>query len=280
LAALVGSERLGHLSVVPGVLDRIIAELRRINVAPRGVRTVGVMADLVPRHQIAEMTSLVQAPYANTFGSTETGMPPASKGLIPIGVVPESLSKQQSSLCEIRLVDTEDNPVPDGEPGEMTLRSPTLFSGYWSAEETNAIEFRGGWFHMGDVFVRNPDGTLDFVDRRKYMIKSGGENIYPAEIERAILEMEGVGDVVVVRRADARWGEVPVALVVRQQKALTREAIIAGCRGKIAGYKIPKDVIFVEDADLPRSTSGKIKRHELERQLDRLRNAAEVGAGT
>ena len=74
--------------------------------------------------------------------------------------------------------------MPDGTPGELAFRGPTLLSGYWNAPETNAHDFRGGWFDMGDPFVRNPEGKLDFVDRVKYMIKSGGENIYPAEVDR------------------------------------------------------------------------------------------------
>src|SRR5947207_8825042 len=132
-------------------------------------------------------TALLQAPYANTFGSTETGLPPASAGLLPVGQIPESLAKTVNALCEIRLVDAEDRDVADGEAGELAIRGPTLFSGYWNAPEATAHDFRGGWFHMGDAFRRNPDGTLGFVDRVKYLIKSGGENIYPAEIERVLL---------------------------------------------------------------------------------------------
>jgi acyl-CoA synthetase (AMP-forming)/AMP-acid ligase II len=233
----------------------------------KGIKVVGVMADLVPRQQIAELTLMMGAPFANTFGSTETGPVPASKGLIDIGVVPERLSKVQSSLCELRLVDENDHDVPDGEPGEALVRGPSLFSGYWGAHEINAEVFRGGWFHMGDVFRRNPDATLDFVDRRKYLIKSGGENIYPAEIERVLLASPQIETAVVVRRPDAQWGEVPVAFVVPRGDPLTAEDVVKLCRGQIAGYKVPKDVRFIADEDIPRSTSGKVKRHELEDRL-------------
>ncbi len=267
LVAAIARTRIGHLTVVPGVVDRLLAELTRTKARAAGIRVVGVMADLVPPAQIAELTARLDAPYGNTFGSTETGMPPASRALIPPGVAPTNLAKQQSSFCELRLVDPDDREVPDGTPGEMTLRGPTLFSGYFAADAANAEAFRSGWFHMGDVFVRHPDGTLDFVDRRKYLIKSGGENIYPAEIERAILALPGVADAAVVRRADARWGEVPVAFVVRADPTLDEAAVLAACRGRIAGYKLPKAVIFVEDAELPRSTSGKIQRHLLEQRL-------------
>ncbi len=264
LVNAVARETIGNLTVVPGVVGQLIEELRRADVRPRGVKTVGVMADLVPPAQIAELTGLLQASYCNTFGSTETGSPPASKGLIPPGVAPARLSKEQSSLCEVRLVDAEDREVPAGAPGEMTLRGPTLFSGYWAMPEETAAAFRGGWFHMGDVFKRNPDGTLDFVDRSKYLIKSGGENIYPAEIERLLLGSPRIAEAVVVRRPDPRWGEVPVALVVARDAQLTAAEVIDLCRGRIAGYKLPKEVRFVADADLPRNVSGKIVRSHCE----------------
>jgi acyl-CoA synthetase (AMP-forming)/AMP-acid ligase II len=263
----VSREEIGHLTLMPGMVDRVIDELKRSGAKPRGMISLGCMADLVPRHQIAEITTLLQAPFRNSFGSTETGSPPASKGLVPIGVVAEKLSKEPNTFCQIRLVDAEDRDVPDGEPGELAFRGPSLFSGYWRAPEVNAKDFRGGWFHMGDVFVRNGDGTLDFVDRRKYLIKSGGENIYPAEIENALRASPRIREAVVVRKPDSRWGEVPVAFVVRLDESLSRDDVIASCRGRIANYKLPKDVIFVADADLPRSATGKIKRHELEERL-------------
>lgn len=264
---VIGTERLGWLHLNSAVIDRVIDQMKRDGVAPKGLKLVGVMADLVPRKTIAEITTLMQAPFANTFGSTETGPVPASKGSIGIGVVPERLSKVQSSLCHLRLVDENDRDVPDGEPGEVLVRSPSLFSGYWRAPETNAEVFAGGWYRMGDVFRRNPDGTLDFVDRRKYLIKSGGENIYPAEIERNLVASPRIANAIVVRRPDARWGEVPVAFVVARDDRLTSEDVIALCRGKIANYKLPKDVKFIADEELPRGDSGKIKRYELEARL-------------
>jgi acyl-CoA synthetase (AMP-forming)/AMP-acid ligase II len=271
LVDIVAREKIGHLTIIPGVVEQVLAELRRTGIRAKGICSTGVMADLVPRQQIAELTSLLQAPYGNSFGSTETGSPPASRGLIPIGVVPDRLSKIQSSLCSVRLVDADDHDVPDGDPGELAMRGPSLFSGYWQAEEANAEDFRDGWFHMGDMFVRNSDGTLDFVDRRKYLIKSGGENIYPAEIERVLLASPRISEAVVVRRPDARWGEVPIAVVVPDDPALSGDDVVALCRGKIANYKLPKEVRFVTQADMPRNSSGKIVRADVEALLNKSR---------
>ena len=267
IAAIVATEQLGMLHLNSAVIDRLLDQMKRNNLQPKGMKGVGVMADLVPRQTIAELTALMNAPYGNTFGSTETGSVPASKGTIPIGVVPDRLSKVQSSLCELRLVDDRDQDVSDGEPGEALVRSPCLFSGYWRAADINAEVFRGGWFHMGDILRRNPDRTLDFVDRCKYLIKSGGENIYPAEIEEILLGSPRIASAAVVKRPDVRWGEVPVAFVVARDEGLTAEEVVSLCRGKIANYKLPKEVRFLREQDVPRSTSGKIVRHELEKRL-------------
>ncbi len=267
LARIVECEQLGWLLLMPGMVGAFATELKRLGVRARGVRVCGVMADLVPPADIAEITTLLGAPYANTFGATETGCPPCSSNLIPVGVAPARLSKQQSPFCEIRLVDEHDADVPDGSPGELCMRGPTLFSGYWCAPEVNAHDFRGGWFHLGDVFVRNADGTLDFVDRVKYLIKTGGENVYPAEIERVLLQDARVADAAVVRRPDARWGEVPVAFVARRDAALTEGELRAQCRAALAGYKQPKDIVFIAYEEFPRSASGKVQRYELEKRL-------------
>jgi len=255
--------------VMPGMIEDLIGAIKRRGTVPKRIKVIGAMADLVPRHQLAEITALLRAPYANTFGSTETGLAPASVGRIPIGEGPARLSKIPSACCAIRLVDPDDNDVADGMPGELILRGPTLFSGYWNAPETNARDFRGGWFHMGDVFIRNPDGTLDFVDRLKYMIKSGGESIYPAEIEQVMLADPRVAEAVVVRQAGARWGEVPGAFVARRDPTLDTEALMTACRASLAGYKRPKEIRFIGIDEFPRSTTGKIQRHEVEKWLIR-----------
>ena len=267
LIEIVATERLGWLLLMPGMVGRFAAALKRAAITVKGVKVCGVMADLVPPAEISEVTTLLNAPYANTFGATETGCPPCSSNLIPVGIAPTRLSKQQSPFCEVRLVDAEDDEVLDGAPGELCRRGPTLFSGYWRATATNARDFRGGWFHMGDVFVRNPDGTLDFVDRVKYLIKSGGESIYPAEIERVLLQDKRVADAAVVRKGDPKWGEVPVAFVARHDDTVTEEELRTRCRAQLAGFKQPKEIHFIPFDAFPRSASGKIQRHELEQRL-------------
>ena len=267
LAELVAREQIGWLLLMPGMVGRLARVLTEKGIKPRGVKLCGVMADLVPPSEIAEITRLLGAPYANTFGATETGCPPCSASPIPIGVAPTRLSKQLSPFCQVRLVDPDDRDVPDGTPGELVLRGPTLFSGYWDQPEVNGQDFRGGWFHLGDVFVRNGDGSVDFVDRVKYLIKSGGENVYPAEIERVMLQDPRVAEVAVVRAKDPRWGEVPVAFVARRDPSLDEAALGRLCRTELGGYKQPKGIYFIPLEAFPRSASGKIQRHELEARV-------------
>lgn len=267
LIEIIARETMQFFILMPGMVGEFARAVEASGIRVKGIGICGAMADLVPREDIALATRVLNAPYNNTFGATETGLPPATGGVLPIGVKPTSLAKRQSTFCELRLVDPDDNDVPVGTPGEAAVRGPTVFSGYWNADATNAHDFRNGWFHMGDVLRRNQDGTLDYVDRVKYMIKSGGENIYPAEIELVLAAEPGVKEAVVVRRADAKWGEVPVAFVTRLDPAVTAEALLERCRRDLSSYKRPKDIFFIDDAELPRSTTGKIQRHELEARL-------------
>jgi fatty-acyl-CoA synthase len=268
---IMATTRIGWLVLMPGTIEQIVDLMKAEKTRVHSVHLVGAMLDLVPLELAAELTRLIGAPYVNSFGSTETGLPPFTGSTIAAGQVASRLSKQQSSLIEVRLVDSEGREVADGDPGEAAVRGPTLFSGYWNAPDANKKDFADGWFHMGDMFRRNPDGTVDFVDRAKYLIKSGGENIYPAEIERLLLADPRVRDAAIVRRPDRHWGEVPVAFVAPLLPDLTTEQIEAIFQHKLARYKHPREVRLIDYDDLPRSTTGKILRHELEALLQKDR---------
>jgi fatty-acyl-CoA synthase len=268
---IMATTRIGWLVLMPGTIEQIVDLMKAEKTRVHNVHLVGAMLDLVPLELVAELTRLIGAPYVNSFGSTETGLPPFTGSTIAAGQVASRLSKQQSSLIEVRLVDSDGREVADGDPGEAAVRGPTLFSGYWNAPDANKKDFADGWFHMGDMFRRNPDGTVDFVDRAKYLIKSGGENIYPAEIERLLLADPRVRDAAIVRRPDRHWGEVPVAFVAPLLPDLTTEQIEAIFQHKLARYKHPREVRLIDYDDLPRSTTGKILRHELEALLQKDR---------
>ena len=258
-------ESLANLIFFPGMVEQVLAYLRARRPTVRRVKKFGSLADLFAPAQIAELSALLGVPYTNTFGSTETGMPPASAGRFAPGEAPIDLAKVQSSLCDLRLVDESGVEVPDGVPGELEMRGPTLFSGYWNAPEATLQAFRDGWYRSGDVFVRDGRGRLAFVDRSKYLIKSGGENVYPAEIERVVLQHPGVAEVIVVRRRDPKWGEVPVLVAAtRQDGRPDAEELLGLCRAALASFKLPKEIVFVAQGFLPRNNTGKVLRQWVE----------------
>lgn len=163
---------------------------------------------------------------------------------------------------ELDIWDEDGTSVAAGERGEIVMRGPKVFKGYWRDPDATATAFAGGWFHTGDIGVRDEDGYLFIVDRLKDMIVSGGENIAGSEVERVLYEHPAVLEAAVVGRADARWGEVPVAFVVlRSDSAVTADELVEHCRAQLAKFKVPKDVSFLDA--LPRNPSGKVLKREL-----------------
>lgn len=163
---------------------------------------------------------------------------------------------------EIKLVDDQGREVPTGTPGEIWTRGSNVTPGYWRRPELNATAFVDGWFRTGDVAVRDEDGFLTIVDRIKDMFISGGENVYPAEVEATIVELDAVGDVAVIGIPDAQWGEVGWAfVVVAPGKSLDVPTLEAHCQRRLAKFKVPKRFEIIET--LPRTPSGKVQKHLL-----------------
>jgi fatty-acyl-CoA synthase len=168
---------------------------------------------------------------------------------------------------DLDIWDDRGHPVAPGERGEIVLRGPKVFAGYWKDPAATAKAFAGGWFHTGDIGMRDEDGYLFIVDRLKDMIVSGGENIAGSEVERVLYEHDAVLEAAVVARPDDRWGEVPVAFVARREGAgVTADELVEHCRERLARYKVPKDVTFIDA--LPRNPSGKVLKRELRTQVD------------
>jgi acyl-CoA synthetase (AMP-forming)/AMP-acid ligase II len=162
---------------------------------------------------------------------------------------------------ELEIWDDDGTSLPAGERGEVVLRGPKVFKGYWRDPDATAKAFAGGWFHTGDIGVRDEDGYLYIVDRLKDMIVSGGENIASSEVERVLYEHEAVVEAAVVGRSDDRWGEVPVAYVVVSSASTTPDELIEHCRGQLAKFKVPQEVMLIDA--LPRNPSGKVLKREL-----------------
>jgi fatty-acyl-CoA synthase len=166
------------------------------------------------------------------------------------------------SVC-LRIVDEDGQDLAAGEAGEIWLSGPNVTPGYWNRPDETAQSFTSdGWFRTGDIARRDEDGFVSLIDRRKDMFISGGENVYPAEVEMALLDHPDIAEAAVIGIADARWGEVGRAFVVLKAGCvLDPAALTAHCVGRIARYKVPKEFLLTEV--LPRTASGKIQKHIL-----------------
>jgi fatty-acyl-CoA synthase len=200
----------------------------------------------------------------NFYGQTE--MAPVATILGPSEQLPRAGSAGHAALnVETMIVDDDGNPVPPGEVGEIVHRSPHAALGYFNDEEKTAEAFRGGCFHSGDLGVMTEDGYLSVVDRKKDMIKTGGENVASREVEEAIYELDGVAEVAVFGISHPRWIEAVTAVVVPKAGAgVTAADIHAHVKDRLAGYKRPKYVVLT--GELPKNPSGKILKRDLREQ--------------
>jgi acyl-CoA synthetase (AMP-forming)/AMP-acid ligase II len=231
------------------------ADLSRLRVAMWGASP----APLALLEELREALPSVR--IVNAFGQTEMSSNTAFlKG--------EDAVRKMGSIgrpainVEVRIVDDDGNDVARGEVGEIVYRGPTVMRGYFGKPEETAAAFAGGWFHSGDLVREDEDGYMYVVDRLKDMLISGGENVYPAEVERTLIEHPGVAEVAVVGVPHPRWVETPLAVVVAVPGAtVSEEELIELCRARLAGYKKPGAVVFA--AELPRNAAGKVMKRRL-----------------
>jgi fatty-acyl-CoA synthase len=202
-----------------------------------------------------------QAWFADAYGLTETVSGDTflsrDKMIEKIG----SVGKPVVQL-RVRIVDEEGKDVPAGSLGEIVLRGPKVFKGYWKNPEATAEAIRDGWFHTGDIGTLDAQGYLYIVDRKKDLIISGGENIASLEVERVIYELPQVLETAVIGVPHPKWQEIPIAyVVVKKGERITAEAVIEYCSKKLAKFKVPRIVEFIDA--LPRNPSGKVLKREL-----------------
>ncbi len=165
----------------------------------------------------------------------------------------------------VRIVDENGNDQPPGVPGEVLIRGQHIMKEYWNRPEATAETLVDGWLYSGDIAVMDEEGFVTIQDRLKDMIISGGENVYPAEIENLLLSHPQVADAAVIGQNSEKWGESPLAIVVKQDDALTAEDVLKHCDGKLARFKLPKGVEFIDV--IPRNPSGKILKRILREQF-------------
>lgn len=201
------------------------------------------------------------------YGSTEQGWATLlrpTEQLTKLG----SVGREFTGSGRIKLLDEDGREVPEGEVGELYSRTPWSFQGYWNLPDKTAEAFRGAHLSVGDMARRDADGFYVLVDRKNKMIISGGENVYPSEVENVLGAHPKVRDVAVIGRPDGKWGEaVHAVIVLRDGENATESEIKEWCETRLAGYKRPKSFAFIAEAEMPRTATGKILHRVLKSRL-------------
>jgi fatty-acyl-CoA synthase len=227
-----------------------------VSSAPARAETKRAILELFPNGRLFEL-----------YGSTEAGWVTVLRPDEQIKHL-GSVGREWAGSGAIQLLDATGQEVADGEVGELHSRTAYVFSGYWKNAEKTRECFRGAWCSVGDMARRDAEGFIHLVDRKSNMIISGGENIYPSEVEAVLAAHPAVQDVAVVGVPDAKWGEAVQAVVVLRPGLGVQEVeLLDFCRPRIAGYKRPRAVLFVAEAEMPRTATGKIQHRVLRDRL-------------
>jgi fatty-acyl-CoA synthase len=263
--AAIAAERPSLLLLVPSTIQALIAHPHWATTDLSSLRAVTTGSTQVPQALIDAITAR-GVPVLQVYGSTETS---------PIAIYTrfgDDLKRGGSTglaglCCEARIVDESGCEVPHGTAGEVAVRGPNVFFEYWGNQAATAEALREGWYFSGDIGTRDAEGYFTIVERKKNLIISGGENIYPAEIERVLHEHPAIAEAAVIGRADPKWQEVPVAYIVRKaQSSVSCDDIMAHVGAQLARFKVPRDVVFVDA--LPRNALGKVQHFLLREQAE------------
>lgn len=258
---MIERHRLSWTLLLPGVLTDFLNHPRRGDYDLASLRFAIGYANMMP-DVIARLTSACGIEFYDAYGQSETSYLLAH-GVSRDGAAP-SLRKTPAPLLDVRVVDDAMEEVAIGQTGECIVRGASVMSGYVDDPKANEEVFKGGWLHTGDLLRREADGSVVYVDRKRYLIKTGGENVYPAEVEAVLAQHPAVQETCVLGLPDSYWGEAIKAVVVLRPGCQVAAAeLVAWCRERLAGYKRPRFIEFFKSEDLPRSTTGKVLRHEL-----------------
>jgi fatty-acyl-CoA synthase len=270
LLALLARERVTFTSLVPTHYIMMLG-LPAETKARHDLSHVGkLLVSSAPARKDTKLAILELFPNGRLFelyGSTEAGWVTILRPDEQIDHL-GSVGREWAGSGAIRLLDHDGNEVPDGEVGELYSRTAYVFCGYWKSPDKTRESFQGAWCSVGDMARRDEQGFIHLVDRKSNMIISGGENIYPSEVEAVLAAHPAVQDVAVIGVPDAKWGEAVQAVVVPRlgQQPGERE-LLDWCRERIAGYKRPRSVLFVGESEMPRTATGKIQHRVLRDRL-------------
>jgi acyl-CoA synthetase (AMP-forming)/AMP-acid ligase II len=254
---LIEKEKITSIGEFPPMLGMLLDKLEGKNYDISSLKNVG---GIDHPSNIEKLKKKTNVEFWIGFGQSET------TGMVTVCAYTErpGSAGKEGPLARIKLVDDHDREVPGGTPGEICVRGPLVFLGYWSLEEDTRYTFRQGWHHTGDIGRLDENGYLWYVKRKaeKELIKPGGENVYPAEVEKAILEHPEIVDVSVIGVRDKEWGEAIKAVCVRKPgSSLTQQGLIDFVASRIARYKKPKYVDFAPA--LPKTQEGSVDREKV-----------------
>ena len=262
--AAVTADRPTLTVLVPATISAVLAHPAWPGADLTSLRAVATGSMAVPT-ELIEAFHARGVPVIQIYGSTETG-PVAMYQRIPEAYDSVGSMGRVGLHTHVRVVDANGADTGPGVPGEVLVRGEHVAGGYWNDPEATAKAFAGGWFRSGDIAEYDPQGRFWFKDRIKNVIISGGENIYPAEVERVLLTHPAVAEAAVVGAADAKWQEVPVACIVRRAGAAADPAEIERfCLKELARYKVPRRYNFLDN--LPRNALGKVQHFRLKQQI-------------
>jgi fatty-acyl-CoA synthase len=246
--------------LVPAIIQAVTDHPGWASADLSSLKAISTGSTIVPPHLIERFVAR-GVPVLQVYGSTET---------CPVAVytrIGGDLSRIGSTglpglCCEAAVVDDDGNEMPPNSPGEIVVRGPNVFSQYWGNETATREALHDGWYRSGDIGLRDADGYFWVHERKKNLIISGGENIYPAEVERVLLEHPDISECGVIGRPDPKWDEVPVAYVIRRKGcSVEAESLKAHLLTQLARFKVPRDIVFVDD--LPRTALGKVQHFRL-----------------
>ncbi len=258
-----------HLGLVP-LMYKMMAESAPFATADfSSIRTLLVAGGRLPE-TLRELYAAKGATFMTQYGGTETGPTITSMNGARLDKIRAGSCGQRAMFTQVRLVGAGGADVERGQPGEVWVRGPAVIRGYFGRDPS--LDFHDGWFPTGDVAWEDDEGFFYIVDRVKDMYKSGGENVYPAEVEQVLLEHPGVEEIAIIGVPDEKWGEVGMAVVVASRgHTVTLESLRAICEGRLARFKQPKHLTLMEA--LPRNVTGKIAKEELRARFNGSRSA-------
>ena len=266
---VLSEEDIASALLVPAMIQACLVAVP--DVAERrydNLKTMAYGASPIAEGTLRRAMDVFKCDFLQAFGMTE--LSPVATLLTPddhrraLEEKPELLLSAGKPILgtEARIVDEDDNPVPNGTMGELLIRGPQVMKGYWNLPQETAEALRGGWMHTGDAGTMDDEGYVYIQDRVKDMIVSGGENVYPRVVEDVLFKHPAIADAAVIGVPDEQWGETVKAVVVfRDGQSATNEEIIEFCRGHLGGFELPRSVDTVPA--LPRNASGKVLKREL-----------------